>query len=105
VELPGELLERELLSIEHSVNSIGDDTDENSESHADVLEEKLIERFGISDITVTFDPHTNYPRTVLVFADLDEDEDDVDLYESEDDATERVKAEISDVDGDIDGEY
>jgi hypothetical protein len=104
-KLPGELLERELLSIEHTVYSIGDDTDENSESHADVLEEKLIEHFGISDITVTFDPRNNYPRTVLVFADLDEDEDDVDLYESEDKATERVEAEISYVDDVIDGDY
>lgn len=103
VKLPGELLERELLSIEHTVYSIGDDTDENSESHAAVLEEKLIEHFEISDITVTFDPHNNRRRTDLVFADMDED--DVDLHESEDKATKRVKAEISYVDEVIDGDY
>ena len=99
-----ELRERELLSIQHTVNSICDDTSENSESHAAVLEEALIEKFGISSITVTFESNTNQHRTMLVFADLDDDED-ADLYETEYDAEARVNAEISDADAAIGGDY
>jgi len=86
------LKQRTVASITHRIFLVGDDTKEQSEEFASILEAALIDHFEIDDITVSFSRSQSYPVTGITFEEVDGDEDG---YESESDAQERVKQDIA----------